>query len=806
MSVCYGANGLPEPCGGWNIYDSYTTDPRYQRYFTLAWTATLAFVLLLRVPAYISTLAIGWAARNEPERARGGPVSWYGLLGIYEAPVDGYTSLEGEKAGLDSLADVRAPRWTARTGKLALTVSAVVHAVSRVSPPIPSFLARALRLGPRTAPSCHPPQSYLPFSLGDLAVVLLIPAFVLATLLPESQLRANPNRFGFLALACLPPVFALSVKAGPVAWILGRGWTAVNFLHRWLGRMMVLLVLLHFYFWTVQYSGSAQTTFLAGEKERRGITALAFLLVIVLSSLPPMRRFSYPVFFTLHYVGLVGFLVSVNRHTVYAGPWATYAIIGIYASDILARIASYRVRWVEAAALGGGMVKLSMPGVAGGWRGGQHLSVRLFFLPPTPSSPSSSTSGWRHRLSVLAAGVRGAVRPFESHPLSIATAPVSQTLSPSSDRGIELYARSCGRNTWTGDLYRYVRETAEPLPLSTAGPAPLAAQRKVYLPCLLEGPYGGIPLHESAALLEDSETVVLVAGGSGMSFTLGVLESIVGTRTRRGTRAPYTGRIEVVWVVRQRAHLGWFADRLDEVARAAVGTALRVVVRTYVTCDETLTSEAPAPASDSAESSGAGTPAEGAAAAGESAAPLALEIEAALARLALRATVSYVRPSLRDLVRESVDRALAPCGHCFPVCRCGELAAAAAATSSAGNAGSNGSGAGYCANDEEECVGGCGGVANARELVVGGSGGDGGGADAEKAETEKGKEVDTGAEVLGEMPTLTARAPRAAERKGCCSSGKEPEKLADNEDDGEADGCGQPGSSVVPAGTSSSPK
>lgn len=137
-----------------------------------------------------------------------------------------------------------------------LTLTALVRSVSRRTPPIPSICSRVLPSRARAAPSCHPARSYLPGSVGHFAWALLIPAFILAALLPQSELRANPNRFGFLALACLPPIFVLSVKNGPIAWVVGRGWTAVNFLHRWLGRMMVLLVLLHFYFWTIQVSGS----------------------------------------------------------------------------------------------------------------------------------------------------------------------------------------------------------------------------------------------------------------------------------------------------------------------------------------------------------------------------------------------------------------------------------------------------------------------------------------------------------------------------------------------------------------------
>ncbi|KAJ8293178.1 Ferric/cupric reductase transmembrane component 7 [Rhodotorula toruloides] len=705
MSVCYGPAGIPEPCTGWQIYDSYTTDPVYQRRFTIAWTCTFALAFLVVAPFLARVVAT-----NEWYRSLGG---WAGLFGVHEGSQGGYERLEGEGGSTRRQSNLVLPRSVRR---FTVAISSLVSSASRFTVPLPALFNRLPTIpgtGASYTPSCYPTRPYLPFSLGKLFSVLLIPAFILATLLPESQLRENPNRFGFLAVACLPPLFILSAKNGPVKWLLGRGWTAVNFLHRWIGRMIVLLVLLHFYFWTIQYSGADRTEFLAGEKQRRGIAALAFLLLITVSSLPPMRRFSYPIFFTLHYVGLIGFLVFLNKHTVYAYPWASWVVAAIYVADLAGRMASMRIRFVEVEPLDGGMVKLSMPGLRGGWRGGQHLSIRLFFVPP--ALRHGPTVGRLSRIwQDTTHAIRSAVRPFEAHPFSISTAPphlaANSLAAASTDRGIELYARSCGKRTWTDDLFRFAVSSRS----TSADPT---RRSPVYLPCLIEGPYGGLPTYSSPALLEDTESVLLVAGGSGMSFVLGVLDELVGRRLQ----AKKGGRVDVVWVVRQRAHLAWFAERLSEVCDAAKEgkIGLRVVLKVFVTCDETLT--ATVPTSDSPSPTPPLPPP-------ASSSPLPLPA----------ATIAYIRPSLSSLVTETIDRALAPCGHCFPVCRCGELAAA------------RGEGAGgMCANDEEECVGVWGGVGNARELVVG---------DEEKDVAEK-----------GEKEEETVDAP-----KSCCSKRKEP--------------------------------
>ncbi|GAA5842101.1 hypothetical protein JCM9279_002787 [Rhodotorula babjevae] len=724
MSVCYNSIGIPVPCAGWNVYDSYVTDPRYQRYFTIAWTATFVLAFVLTAPALVRTLVTGDWRRSLGSSA--------GLFGVHEGGARrGYVPLEpGEKAQAKPSSSRPS---LARRPYLALV--AVVRSASLFTLPLPSFFAR---LSSRNAPSCHPTRTYASFSLGRLAVALLIPTFLLATLLPESQLRANPNRFGFLAIACIPPIFVLSAKNGPTSWLLGRGWTAVNFLHRWLGRAIVLLVLLHFYFWTIQYSGSAQTAFLAGEKERRGIAALAFLLLLTLSSLPPMRRFSYPIFFTLHYVGLVGFLAFLHRHTVYARAYSTWPVIAIYALDILGRVLSLRIRVAECDALEGGMTHVALPGLSAGWRGGQHLSVRLFFVPP-PREHAPGTSRTRRLVRDAAHALRSAVRPFEAHPLSIACAP-AELAADEGERGVELYARSCGPRTWSDDLHRHVAASAalaasarvraaggsaeQQQPPQQQQRAQLQRSTHVRMLCLVEGPYGGLPAYSSPlGLLEETESLVLVAGGSGMSFVLGVLDELVGRRLRSGSSSRDAkggargGRVDVVWVVRQRAHVAWFAERLRAVLGAAEGSPLRVVLKIYVTCDDALTTAVDAQAASSSSS--------------PSAAAAALPPPPLLPELA---TLSYSRPSLRAVVHDALDRALAPCGTCYPVCRCGELAGAA----------------GECANDEEECVGGCGGVASARELLEG--------RDGEKEEKDGGEK-----EQVGEVvPTLGIQG-------GCCS-------------------------------------
>lgn len=63
---------------------------------------------------------------------------------------------------------------------------------------------------------------------------------------------------------------------------------------------------------------------------------------------------------------------------------------------------------------------------------------------------------------------------------------------------------------------------------------------------MIDGPYGGCSVD-----LGEYETALLIAGGSGITFALGMLDDIVG-RVVRGRRAggERTRKVELVWCIR----------------------------------------------------------------------------------------------------------------------------------------------------------------------------------------------------------------------------------------------------------------
>ena len=149
-----------------------------------------------------------------------------------------------------------------------------------------------------------------------------------------------------------------------------------------------------------------------------------------------------------------------------------------------------------------------------GWVAGQHICLRVFY------------SG----------------RILESHPLSILSAPPAHSCL--SNPGLLLGARVNG--DWTRALNTFVRGEQERLITTDVICDDKEQDVSVPVQVMIDGPYGG-----SSVDLGQYGTVLLVSGGSGITFTLGLLDDIVGRciklRRRGGER---TRRIEFAWCIR----------------------------------------------------------------------------------------------------------------------------------------------------------------------------------------------------------------------------------------------------------------
>ncbi|KAG1897198.1 iron reductase [Suillus fuscotomentosus] len=106
-----------------------------------------------------------------------------------------------------------------------------------------------------------------------------------------------------------------------------------------------------------------------------------------------------------------------------------------------------------------------------------------------------------------------------------------------------------------------------------------------FVQVILDGPYGG-----SSVDLGLYESAFLIAGGSGITFTLGLLDDIVGRCVRLGrSQGERTRRIEFTWCIRS---FEWFVPILIDIATAASNSTVDLHTSVFITCSQACDPEA----------------------------------------------------------------------------------------------------------------------------------------------------------------------------------------------------------------------
>ncbi|KAF8889553.1 ferric reductase like transmembrane component-domain-containing protein [Gymnopilus junonius] len=495
-------------------YNSYVVDPQWQRKFSTIWPPVLGFFILLSLPHLVRSIRNGRAYST--------------LLGISE-----------DLSGVDYTA-VTVPS-AKKAGNKRRTSQSLVRRTENVLGTLGSFFYWTL--------------PGLGLNAGQMIILMAYAAVVVVCIVKDAPLMSNSNRAGFIALAQFPIVFLFATKNSIVSLLLGpgNGYEKLNFIHRWSGRALFFGGLLHGALW-IQNHLEYNIPILSQQKEASGVAAFAVLCVIVLTSLRPVRRFCYEVFFIIHFLTFIAFFVTICYHTIYASPWI-FPPLAFYGLDILMRMFRHRIKDAVLVPVGNQMTLVHVPYSTSGWIAGQHVRLRVFF--------------------------RG--RVFESHPLSIFSATPDISCITSMPQGLSFGVRAIG--DWSKALNQYAVDSAAELQEACekddiheekrSTPAEIPVQ------VMLDGPYGGCSVD-----LGNHETALLFAGGSGITFTLGVLDDIGGAM--RETRAEEWGNHEEDRI-RLVCSIDWFAPALMDIANAAALSSasenpLELHISIYVTC------------------------------------------------------------------------------------------------------------------------------------------------------------------------------------------------------------------------------
>lgn len=389
-------------------------------------------------------------------------------------------------------------------------------------------------------------------SIGALTVCSCAFAFVTLYCFVPQPLYYESIRFGsppvairagMIAVAMMPWIIAMSMKANIVSMITGIGHERLNVYHRWGGYICLFLSLVHtipFYLQPAREPGSLEVfrSYFKGHGAIYGtgafiwelsvfvlnfvgIACLVPLIWLCVASLPVFRSWMYELFVALHvpvsilYVAML-FWHCRNFLTSWNYLWATVAI---WISSYVIRLFKlnwtnpWRLSWLigdEAVitVLPENAIRLTIPTQVR-WKPGQFVYLRI---------PGISV--------------------FENHPFTIA--------SLCSDDFPSEY----------GDRYRDMALVFKPFSGFTGKVLNMALRKdpshtyRVYL----DGPYGGMQ-----RCLESFDNVVLIAGGSGITAIMSHILDLV--KKMRDGKA-ITKKVQVVWAVKRLETLDWFREEL----------------------------------------------------------------------------------------------------------------------------------------------------------------------------------------------------------------------------------------------------
>ncbi|BFZ64314.1 ferric-chelate reductase Frp1 [Saitoella coloradoensis] len=349
-----------------------------------------------------------------------------------------------------------------------------------------------------------------------------------------TDLKRVAKRFGRIAAANFPPLFFLSMKNSPLALFMGLSHEKANVLHRWVGRAMLLYVFLHTVLYSYVYTSQGQPERLKKTSNVIGFVGFAACIFLSFGSVRWLRNKFYESFYLVH-LAMAGVMLGASwKHDKSCVVWVK-ASIGIICLDRVFRWmrigTGVPFRKANVETYPGGIVVLRIEKPKGlsmmrRWAPGSHCFLSL----PT-------------------------LAPGQGHPFTIMSTP--------EDDSIDILIRA--RSGVTGTLCKKALAGAQAVPVC------------------VDGPYG------HCAAFHRYETVLLIAGGTGIAFSMTVARDLV--RRRVAQTGIYTKRVKFIWVITNRAHLSWVRNELAGMLADAPNDFLEVEIR--VTREQVLVDEHP---------------------------------------------------------------------------------------------------------------------------------------------------------------------------------------------------------------------
>ncbi|GAA5872371.1 hypothetical protein JCM8547_000911 [Rhodosporidiobolus lusitaniae] len=377
-------------------------------------------------------------------------------------------------------------------------------------------------------------------------------------------------RSEWIATALIVWIIATGVKRNALSYLSGISYPRLLDLHKTFGWVCCIFAIVHTAAMMIQAhkSGAPWHVTLASSAVSYGWAAwgaLVSLIWLCVMSLGPIRRLCHEFFYVMHMACVLLFFVFMYFHCdnlLMSWPLLHGAVVILGTALVYRFVVTFVqtfgffepsqavVTLLEDGAIG---IKVTVESRLFDWSGGDHVFLRF-------ASPS--------------------LFPWQSHPFTISNLPEPALLTR--------YASSTLSNS--GDLEKQPSPSSLPVLSSATSPAtsPATGPRAVSLvfrphsgltsrlysrllsfsttqsltlPVYLDGPYSSSP--SSLSSISSSTSILVVAGGTGLSFALPlVLAAVGGTATTAPSAR--VRKVEVVWATRHVGCLDWYREGVEQ--------------------------------------------------------------------------------------------------------------------------------------------------------------------------------------------------------------------------------------------------
>ncbi|KAI0123970.1 ferric reductase like transmembrane component-domain-containing protein [Xylariales sp. AK1849] len=365
----------------------------------------------------------------------------------------------------------------------------------------------------------------------------------------RSSLGAISDRLGVLAYALTPLSVLLSSRESILSLLTGVPYQSFNFLHRWLGYIIVVQGAVHTIGWTVIEARLYQpqpTTGIAWITQTYmiwGIVAMTLLLLIFGFSTPwGIRTTGYEFFRKAHYVLAAMYIGACWAHWDLLGCflWPAFAVWVLDRAIRLARTSLMHYQYLP----DGSMGFKAVPATLTHFPDAQHGDiVRMDF--------THNQDAWKIGQHFYLCFAECSI--WQSHPFTPLNLPEVR------DDGV--VAHSYILRAKKGETKKVADLTLKKL----------AANPKATTPLILSGSYG----ESIVDTLTPDVNVLCVAGGTGITYVLPVLLGLIQQPK------PRDRKVELIWMIRRKEDIRWVKPELDSITKASKSHG--VTVHIYVT-------------------------------------------------------------------------------------------------------------------------------------------------------------------------------------------------------------------------------